>query len=291
MKFSIVTPSFNQGRFIERTLASVARQDGAQIEHMVVDGGSSDDTVAILQRVGTRGLRWVSEPDRGQTDAINKGIRATDGDVIGWLNSDDIYYPGAIAAVAAYLEAHPEVDLVYGLADHIDADDRTIDLYPTQAWNLQRLEDTCYICQPAMFFRRRVVERFGQLDENLHFCMDYEFWLRLGRAGARFGFVDRKLAGSRMYGGNKTLSARMKVHLEINDMMKRTIGRVPERWLCNYAHVVVDQRLDRRREPVRFLRAVALESVRAALHWNQLPSLRMCGWLARWVAGVRWPLP
>lgn len=129
MKVSVVTPSFNQGKFIKRTLESVAMQTGAEIVHIVFDGGSTDDTVDLLKRFG-QGVKWVSEKDKGQTDAVNKGIRATDGEIIGWLNSDDIYYPGAIARVVAFFETHPEVDVVYGMADHIDLNDQAFEAYP-----------------------------------------------------------------------------------------------------------------------------------------------------------------
>ena len=110
MKVSVVTPSFNQGAFIARTLASVAAQ-GVELEHRVYDGGSADGTVAILEGVG-RAVRWVSERDAGQADAVNRGLREGEGDVIGWLNSDDVYYPGALATVTRFLDAHPEVVVV-----------------------------------------------------------------------------------------------------------------------------------------------------------------------------------
>jgi glycosyltransferase involved in cell wall biosynthesis len=280
MEFSIVTPSFNQGRFIERTLRSVSTQQSGPLEHVVVDGGSSDDTVPILRRFDRR-VRWTSERDRGQTDAINRGIRTTSGAVIGWLNSDDVYYEGALEVVAAYLRDHPEVDVVYGEADHIGVDDEVLDTYPTEQWNFERLKETCFLCQPAVFFRRRVTERFGLLDERLHYCMDYEYWIRLALAGVRFGYVGKKLAGSRMYGSNKTLGARRAVHGEINDMMARTLGNVPERWLYNYAHVVAGERIDRVAEPRRFAQRVALESVRAAIRWNRWRALGMCARIAR----------
>jgi glycosyltransferase involved in cell wall biosynthesis len=273
MKISIVTPSYNQGIFIGRTLQSVAKQRdtlpaGVELEHVVFDGGSNDTTVEVLKRHGDA-IRWISETDRGQTDAVNKGIRATDGEIVGWLNSDDVYYDGALASVLAYFEAHPDVDLVYGMADHIDQQDHAFEDYPTEPWDFDRLKQTCFICQPALFFRRRVFEQYGLLDESLNYCMDYEFWLRLGKAGAKFGYLERKLAGSRLYADNKTLGARVKVHAEINDMFKAKFGQVPRRWIANYAHAVVGNKVVRAQHPRRFLIMLLLWSNWAAFHWNR----------------------
>lgn len=268
MKVSIVTPSYNQGRFIERTLQSVASQTGAEIEHAVFDGGSTDNTVEILKRFSPP-VRWVSEKDKGQTDAVNKGIRNTDGEIIGWLNSDDIYYPDAIARVVAFFEANPEIDVVYGMADHIDIDDHAFELYPTEPWDFERLKETCFICQPALFFRRWVVEKHGLLDESLNYCMDYEYWLQLGKAGVRFAYLEEKLAGSRLYAENKTLGARVNVHREINDMFKKLFGRVPDRWLFNYAHAVVESKTNRGERPSWFVCRLLLSSLWATFHWNR----------------------
>ena len=267
MKVSVVTPSYNQAQFIERTLESVATQTGVEVEHLVLDGGSNDDTVEVLKRFG-RGVRWISEKDRGQSHAINKGIRASDGEILGWLNSDDIYYPCAIARVVAFFNAHPEVDVVYGMADHIDLSDHSFEPYPTEAWDVERLKNVCFICQPAAFFRRRAVDRHGLLDENLRFCMDYEYWLRLAKAGVRFAYLEEKLAGSRMYAENKTLGSRVKVHAEINDMHKSLFGTVPDRWLWNYAYAATDERIDRNRSPHWFAIRVFIAVTKAARHWN-----------------------
>lgn len=281
MKVSVVTPSYNQGRFLARTLLSVVTQTGVEIEHVVFDGGSTDESPDILARFEPR-VRWVSRKDGGQTDAVNQGIEATDGDIIGWLNSDDIYYPGAIAHVLEYFERHPDIDVVYGMADHIDIDDRAFEPYPTEPWDFERLQETCFICQPALFFRRRVVAHHGLLDESLHYCMDYEYWLRLGKAGVKFGYLEKKLAGSRLYADNKTLGARVKVHKEINDMFKKLFGKVPDRWLMNYAHAVVESKIDRDRSPRWFMLRLLVSIVGSTWRWNGEVSGDMKSTLVQW---------
>jgi glycosyltransferase involved in cell wall biosynthesis len=281
MKVSIVTPSYNQGQCIERTLQSVASQAGAEIEHVVFDGGSTDNTVEILKRFSPP-VRWVSKKDKGQSDAVNKGVRATDGEIIGWLNSDDIYYPGTIARVVAFFETNPEIDVVYGMADHIDREDHAFEPYPTEPWDLERLKETCFICQPALFFRRRIVQKHGLLDESLNYCMDYEYWLRLGKAGARFAYLEERLAGSRLYAENKTLGERVKVHREINDMLKKILGRVPDRWLFNYAHAVVESKINRSARPRSFMMFLLASSINAAWRWNGKVTENMMHSLIQW---------
>ena len=280
LRISVVTPSYNQGRFIEATIQSVLSQGIADLEYVIYDNQSQDETLGILSKY-TPPVRWVSEPDRGQTHAVNKGICDTDGEIIGWLNSDDIYFLGAFKSVLDYFEAHPDIDVIYGDADHIDVDGQVIEAYYTEPWDLERLKDICYLCQPAVFFRRRVVERFGLLDERLRYCMDYEYWLRLGLGGARFGYLPEKLAGSRLYLENKTLGSKRKFHAEINDMLFRTLGKVPDRWLFNYAHAVLDER-GPRSEQAHFGLKVCLYTIRAALHWNHMVSYPMLQVFWRW---------
>lgn len=282
MKVSIITPSYNQGQFIERTLQSVASQTGVEVEHVVFDGGSTDDTVSVLKRFRPE-VRWVSGKDGGQAAAVNKGICATDGDIIGWLNSDDIFYPGAVERVVGFFETHPDVDVVYGMADHIDLEDRAFELYPTERWDFARLKETCIICQPALFFRRRVVAKYGLLDESLDYCMDYAYWLRLAKDGACFAYLEEKLAGSRLYADNKTLGSRVKVHKEINDMFKQMFGLAPDKWLFNYAHVVVESKVSRSKNPRWFMVRLFVSTICAAWHWNRRISTRMLRTMWQWV--------
>jgi glycosyltransferase involved in cell wall biosynthesis len=282
-RISVVTPSFNQGRFIERTILSVLSQaPPGGLEYLVMDGGSTDETVDILKRFGDR-LSWVSEKDGGQTDAVNKGMARAGGEIIGWLNSDDIYYPGAIAAACQVFDSDPAIDLVYGDANHIDEDDHVIEAYRTEEMDFSRLLDTCYFCQPAVFFRKSVIDRFGPLNQKLHFCMDYEYWVRLAAAGAKFRHVPQMLAGSRLYAETKTMGSRVKVHAEINDMLRGCVRQVPDQWLFNWAHAVLDEKRVPRSDR-RFPLLVAAWSVYASLRWNRRITSKVATTSLQWTA-------
>lgn len=284
---SIITPSLNQGRFLERTIQSVLSQKIEGLEYHVVDGGSTDASPSILARYSNR-LQWRSEPDRGQAHAVNKGIRTSRGEIIGWLNSDDIYYSGALAAVLQFFAAHPEAEILYGEADHIDEQDRVLAPYPTEEWDYGRLQEICFLCQPAVFFRRRLVERVGLLDERLHYCMDYEYWLRIGQT-TPFYRIHPSLAGSRLYPGNKTLGSRLAVHREINDMFRRRLGRVPAKWLFGYAHAKVNHRPVDRSHPVAnwaYLARLGVAGLRAFWDWRQIPRRADVAVLRKWGLGA-----
>ena len=242
---SVVTPSLNQGGFIGRTIWSVLSQDISGLEYVIIDGGSDDETLKILGRFEGR-LRWVSEEDKGQADAVNKGIKATRGDIIGWVNSDDIYYPGAFQTVLSFFHANAEVDIIYGDGNHIDIEDRIIESYHTLPWDPERLKSFCFLCQPAVFFRRNVVSRFGLLDERLQYCLDYEYWLRLAAHGARFAHIRQTLAATRLHPVSKTLRLRMKVINETMDMLHQQFGYVPDEWLLSYARVFLNREGERR---------------------------------------------
>ena len=287
LSVSIITPSYNQGPFIERTIQSVLNQNVPTLDYVVVDGASTDGTTEILKKYQER-LRWVSETDKGQTEAVNKGIRLTDGSIIGWLNSDDIYYPGAISAVMRLFEEHPEVEVVFGEAVHIDENDRIIEPYYTEDWHYERLKEVCFLCQPAVFFRRRITERFGYLNENLQYCMDYEYWLRLG-AEIPFVRIKKKLAGSRMYYENKTLGQRIAVHREINNMLRSRLGTVPDKWIYNYAHALVDRKIPDRTKPLNDLVYVMMLigiSSAGFLYWRKNLPLHSARTMGRWAAAA-----
>jgi glycosyltransferase involved in cell wall biosynthesis len=265
-RIAVVTPSYQQGPFIERTILSVLTQDVDGVEYCIRDGGSRDETVPILRKYEDR-LQWLSQKDKGQSDAVNQGLAATTAPVIGWLNSDDVYCPGAFSKVLACFDAEPEVDIIYGKAYHIDAEDRVMEEYPTEPWNMERLLDLCFICQPALFFRRRVVERIGPLEAGLRYTMDYEYWIRAAQAGLRFHYLEEFLAGSRLYAETKTLGSRVAVHKEMNDMLRRRVGRVPEKWIYNYAHAVTDARGVPREARFRYASHIAVQSWLASLRW------------------------
>ena len=239
MKITVVTPSYNQGKYIKRTIESVLTQEVNDLEYIVMDGGSTDETISILKEYGDK-IIWKSEKDKGQTDAVNKGIREAHGEIIGWLNSDDIYYPGAIKKVMQIFEEKPDVNVVYGNANHIREDDSFIEEYYTEDFDYERLKDICFICQPSLFFRKKLVEKYGYLDDSLQYCMDYDYWLRLGK-GERFYRLNELIAGSRLYEDNKTLGARRKVHEEMLAMQEKNLGKASEKWIYNLAHVIVDE--------------------------------------------------
>ena len=237
MKISIVVPSFNQARYLPAALDSIAAQDYPDLEVRIYDGGSTDGSADVL-RVHPAGYWWISERDRGQAEAINRGLAESSGDVLAYLNSDDVYLPGALERVAGYLSSHPECLVLYGDAHHLHADGSVMEAYGTEPWNFERLQEVCFLCQPAVFWRREVVERFGFFDDSLRFALDYEYWLRIGKH-ARFHYLQGQfLAGSRLHAATKTLSQPVNAHREILEVVLRHGGSeaAVERWLQHLSH-------------------------------------------------------
>ena len=202
---SVVTPSFNTGRFIGEAVDSVLSQDYRNLEYIVMDGGSTDRTISELKRFGNR-INWVSERDRGQSDALNKGFLKAKGQIFGWLNSDDTYAPGAISAAVEFLWANPDVAAVYGDAMFIDAHGsdiaKCVHVEPFDRHRLMHYTD--FIVQPTVFFRRSAFESVGGIDETLHWCMDYDLWLKMVVKGLKIAYLPRHLANFRWLADNKT---------------------------------------------------------------------------------------
>lgn len=220
---SIITPSFNQARFISATIESVLGQSYSNIEYIVIDGNSTDGTVDILKRCDSR-VRWISEPDAGQTDAINKGMALAKGDILAYLNSDDVLEPTAIAEMVAYFAENPAIDMVYGKALYIDQDGAEIGYYNTQPYTNDALVYDCVICQPAAFWRRRIANIVGPFDASLHYAMDYDYWLRMRKLKAAIAHVPKVWARSRLHSDAKTIGQRGNVFAEIFDVCRRHLG-------------------------------------------------------------------
>ena len=203
---SIVTPSYNQGQFIRQTIDSVLSQDYPNIEYWVIDGGSTDNTMAILQDYHhDRRLRWVSEPDRGQADAVNRGWKLCQGEILGWLNSDDVYLEQAISRQVQALLAHPQVGVVYGDAILTDESDQVIGRYHTRPFDRTRFLHVSSIPQPTAFLRRSLIEQYGGLDLQWHYALDFELFLRL-MWHTDFLYTGYEVATYRFHTSSKTVS-------------------------------------------------------------------------------------
>lgn len=263
---SVVTPSLDQAEYLRAAVESVLSQ-GVPLEYIVQDGGSRDASPEILRGYAGR-LSFSSQPDGGQAQAVNAGFRAARGELLGWLNSDDLYEPGACASALQAFEADPGLDLVYGDAEHVDARGASLGAYPTGDWSLADLAESCCVCQPTVFLRRRVLERHGLLDERLRYCMDYEYWLRLA-PHVRVRRLPRRQARSRLHARAKTVRARVAAHAEINDMLRRRLGRVPTRWVHNYAFAVVDAAGHDRDRPREYVWRLLWATAWAFARWQR----------------------
>jgi len=221
---SIITPSYNQGRFIRDCIESVrqnAAQTAVQVEHIVVDACSTDETVKILME--TPNLKWTSEPDHGQTDAINKGFSQASGDWLMWLNADDYLLPGALAHVSKYALNNPEADIIYGDCIFVDCMKRVQREKREGGFNFYMfLFYGCYIPSTSSFFRRRLIDRGLWLDPNYKNCMDFDYFLRLAIAGAQFHHIPELLAAFRWHDSNASTTfvnrrreERLKVQREV----------------------------------------------------------------------------
>lgn len=238
---TIVTPSFNQGKFIEETILSVLTQDYNNLEYIIIDGGSTDNTLDVIRKFGKK-LKYISEPDYGQADAVNKGFSLAKGEILGWLNSDDTLNPGAVDRIIKEFTKDPRLIMVYSDAHFIDKDNNVIGKYPSEDFSLNRLADNCFLCQPTVFIKAEVFKKIGMFDINLDTCMDYDYWIRIGK---RFS-IDRISymkgiyhANSRMHNENKTISSRKKVYRESMRIQKKYFGKISKRWILAYIKEII----------------------------------------------------
>jgi len=205
-RISIVTPSYNQGRFIEETIRSVLLQGYPNLEYIIVDGGSSDNTVEVIKKYEPWIKYWVSEPDRGQSHAINKGFEKAEGDVFGWLNSDDYFYPFGLQTLIALRESHPSAVAWVGACRDVDIDGQRLRRRAPRIGNKKEFANwsrEAWIPQPSCLFDAEAFCQISGLDENLHYVMDVDLWMRLAEKG-KFAAVDQIVSHARMYEGIKT---------------------------------------------------------------------------------------
>ncbi len=202
---SIVTPSYNQAAFLEQTLRSVLDQDYPNLEYIVVDGGSTDGSPAIIERYADRLAWWVSERDRGQADGINKGFARANGEIIAWVNSDDLYLPGAISAAVAALQADPRAGMVFGDVRSIDSDGKAFNIMRFGNYGLEDLMTFHIIGQPAVFLRRSVLEQAGYLDQRFDLLLDHQLWLRVAQV-TTLKYVPVQWAAARYHAAAKNVA-------------------------------------------------------------------------------------
>ena len=279
---SVVTPSFNAAAYLEDAILSVKRQERVEVEHIVVDGASADETVRLLQR--QTHVRWISEPDRGQSDAINKGFLMATGDLVGWLNADDDYLPGALEAIARAAGEHPEADVIHGDCIFVDPSGRIVRSKVEHDFDPQvLLYFGCYIPSTSTFFRRRLIEQGLLLDCDYRVAMDFEFFVRLARLGCRFQYVPQFIAAFRWHQDNVSLRNVQRRTEERREVQRAATGYERPAWqLETLRYWARARRLARKTATGNIAREIRIRGKRGfdtrwmrapqLLPWQDLPS-------------------
>ncbi len=243
---SIITPSYNQGVFIRETIDSIRAQDYPNIEHIILDGGSTDSTLEVLKSYG-KDLRWTSKKDKGQSDAINTGFAMASGEIFAWLNSDDTYLPSAISKVVDFFNSHPDISVVYGDANYINTTGKIIGKYPTEAFDYKRLAVVDFICQPSTFFRASAWKKSEALDLSLVYTMDYDLWIRLAKVES-FSHLKQVLSTYRLHGEAKTTAEKYAflMHSEILKVVIKHYRWAPANRVYAYCnHLIKNKKVSR----------------------------------------------
>jgi glycosyltransferase involved in cell wall biosynthesis len=251
VKISIITPTYNQAEYIEQTILSVLNQDYKNFEYIIIDGGSTDGTIEIIKKYESKLKYWVSEKDAGQSDAINKGLKHVDGDVINWLNSDDWLEPGAFSALLSFFNKNKEIDVVFGNCNIVYPGIKT-QIYEAVEFEPIDFSSRISVHQPSTFWRRSIMEGLGPLDQDLHYCMDYDLWAKM-----LFKFksktLDFTLANFRRYPESKTsnFDDQTMVYDDYRRVISRVIYSTDKEWYeklkelgLNYNDTLVDYQWD-----------------------------------------------
>lgn len=226
-KVSIVTPSFNQGEFIEETIRSVLLQGYPNLEYCIIDGGSTDESVNIIRKYEHWVHYWVSEPDEGQTDAINKGLKRAAGDIVAYLNSDDVYCPGAVNQVIHFFDLNPNVSMVYGDVIHIDQYGQIISNVNSSSFDIIKyLMGSFYLPQPTVFFKSILLKKIGYFDTKYNLAMDKEYWVRV-IFNCKTSYLSSTIAIARIYDEAKSIKNKSK-YLKENLMILDSIFERPD---------------------------------------------------------------
>jgi glycosyltransferase involved in cell wall biosynthesis len=271
--------------YLEQAIGSVLCQDYPRLEYIVMDGGSTDGTLALLERHKDH-LSYTTGQDRGPSDAVFQGLRRASGDILIWLNADDTLLPGAVRTAVNYLQAHPEVDVVYGEGWWIREDGSVISRYPSLPFDAKTLERDCFICQPSAYIRASAYRRC-ELDPEVNWSFDYDLWIRMQKAGIRFAFLPEYLSNSRIHQGSKTIYERGEVFRYSMELLHRHYGYVPLSWIFGYTAYRLDGR-DQFFEPLQPTAWKYLASLPVGLWYNGRRPGRFLGeWLTTLVRGIR----
>ena len=220
-KISIITPTYNQAMYLEKTILSVIEQKYPNFEYIIIDGGSTDGSVEIIKKYKNKLAYWISEKDNGQSDAINKGLKIATGEIMCWLNSDDLFIDGTLNFVGDFFKNHPAVGCMYGNTINIDQNDKQLLARHEIPFDKNiMLYALNFIQQPSTFWRRSVYEKIGELRNDLHYTMDHEYWLRMYKNGIKFEYVDKFLSLYRWHGDSKGIINSDRIKQERSELRK-----------------------------------------------------------------------